>query len=68
MKLLTALLLTLPLLGCDNDGAAERAGEEIDETVEDVRAGGETVGNRIDDAVDDTREAAEDVRDELEND
>lgn len=68
MKLLTALLLALPLLGCDNDGTAERAGEEIDEAAEDVRAGGETAGNRIDDAVDDTREAAEDVRDEIEND
>lgn len=68
MRLLTALLLALFLLGCDNDGAAERAGENIDEAVDDVRAGGEAVGERIDDAVDDTREAAEDARDELEND
>ena len=51
--------------GCEDQGPLERAGEEIDEAVEDVRAGGETTGNQIDDAIDDVRDAAEDARDEL---
>lgn len=59
------LLMTLPLLACDNDGPFERAAEEIDEAVEDIGAGGETTGNRIDDAVDDVADGLEDAADEL---
>lgn len=54
------------LVGCENQGPLERAGEEIDEAVEDVRAGGETTGNKIDDAIDEVADAAEDVREDLE--
>jgi predicted small lipoprotein YifL len=61
MKILMGLLLTLSLFACGKQGPLERAGEEIDEAVEDVRAGGETTGNRIDDAVDDVRREVEDV-------
>lgn len=34
----------------------EQAGEEIDEAIEDIAAGGETTGNKIDDAIDETRD------------
>jgi hypothetical protein len=61
MKILMGLLLTLSLFACEKQGPLERAGEEIDEAVEDVRAGGETTGNKIDDAVDDVRREVEDV-------
>lgn len=61
MKALAALLMTLPLVACENDGPLERAAEEIDEAVEDVRAGGETAGNAIDDAVDEVVEDVEDA-------
>ena len=65
MKGLLVLLMTLPLFACDRDGPLERAGEEIDEAVEDVRSGGETLGNEIDDAVDAAQESVEDAQDEL---
>jgi hypothetical protein len=56
----------LALAACEKQGPLQRAGEEIDEAVEDVRAGGETTGNKIDDAIDEVRDAAEDVREDLE--
>jgi hypothetical protein len=59
------IALLLMLVGCEKPGPIERAGEEIDEAVEDVRAGGETTGNKIDDAVDEVVDAADDVRDEV---
>lgn len=61
MKGFAVLLLALPLFGCDRGGPLERAGEEIDEAIEDVRAGGETTGNRIDDAIDEARDDIEDA-------
>ena len=39
----------LMLVGYEKQRPLERSGEEIDEVVEDVRAGGETAGNQIDD-------------------
>lgn len=52
------LPLALMLAACDPDpGPLERAGEEIDEAVEDIGNGGETVGNRIDDTLDEARDA-----------
>jgi predicted small lipoprotein YifL len=66
MKKFALLALLLALAACEKQGPLERAGEEIDEAVEDVRAGGETAGNKIDDAVDEVRAAAEDVQKDLE--
>jgi hypothetical protein len=63
MKRLAGWLIVLPLMACDNDGPIERVGEELDEAVEDVSAGGETTANKIDDAID---EAKEDVKDATE--
>lgn len=67
MKIIVALVLLLPLWGCEREGPLERAGEEIDEAVEDVRSGGETTGNAIDDAIDEVRDGIEDAGDELRN-
>jgi hypothetical protein len=62
MKLLAALLMTLPLfVACEPKGPLERAGEEIDEAFEDIQNGGETLGNRIDDAVDEVEDTVDDA-------
>lgn len=63
MKRLAIWLIVLPLLACENDGPVERAAEEIDEAVEDIRAGGETTGNKIDDVIDEAKEDIEDATD-----
>lgn len=68
-----ALVLGLALAfggvtGCEDQNAFERAGEEIDEAIEDAKAGGETFGNRLDDAVDELREGAEDAKKKLQAD
>ena len=66
MKLLAVLLMTLPLYAaCERQGPLERAGEEIDEAVEDVKNGGETFGNKVDDAIDDVSDSAREAADEL---
>jgi len=63
---LVPFALLLMLAGCEKAGPLERAGDEIDEAVQDVRAGGETTANKIDDAVDEVVDAADDVRKDLE--
>ena len=66
MKLLAAMLMTLPLyVACESKGPLEQAGENIDAAIEDARNGGETLGNTIDDAADDVRDGVEDAIDEL---
>lgn len=66
MKSFALLALLLALTACEKQGPLQRAGEEIDEAVEDVKAGGETTGNKIDDAIDEVVDAADDVRKDLE--
>ena len=66
MKLLAALLVTLPLFAaCEREGPLERVGEEVDEAIEDAKNGGETLANKVDDAVDDVREGIDDATEEL---
>jgi hypothetical protein len=66
MKLLAALLVTLPLFAaCEREGPLERLGEEVDEAFEDAKNGGETLANKVDDAVDDVREGVDDATEEL---
>jgi hypothetical protein len=65
MKVVYGMIMVLPLWACDNSGPLERAGEEVDEAVQDLRNGGETPGNRADDAVDDVRDGINDARREL---
>jgi len=66
MKSFALLALLLALTACEKQGPLQRAGEEIDEAVEDVKNGGETTGNKIDDAIDEVVDAADDVRKDLE--
>lgn len=61
------ILGALFIMGCEEQGPLERAGEEADEAIEDVRSGGETLGNQLDDAADDIRDEADDIADELRN-
>lgn len=65
MKWLMVIPIMLFLVACEKQGTLERAGEEIDEAVEDIKAGGETTGNKIDDAID---EAQKDLEDAVEED
>jgi len=65
MKWLMLIPITFLMLACEKQGPLERAGEEIDEAVEDIKAGGETTGNKIDDAID---EAKKDIEDAVESD
>jgi hypothetical protein len=64
-KVVCGIIMLLPLWACEREGPLERAGEEIDEAVDDVRNGGETTGNKIDDAADDVRDGVDDARREL---
>ena len=64
MKWLMFIPMAFLLLACEKQGPLERAGEEIDEAVEDIKAGGETTGNKIDDAIDEARKNAEDAAEE----
>lgn len=56
--LLIAMVATA-LLGCAEEGPAERAGERIDDAIGEAR-------DRLEDARDEAEEAAEDVREALE--
>ena len=51
----------LMVVACEKKGPLERVGQEIDEAVEDVKAGGETTGNKIDDAIDEATDAVNDA-------
>ena len=59
MKWLMIIPMAFLLLACEKQGPLEQAGEEIDEAVQDIKAGGETTGNKIDDAMDDARKDVE---------
>jgi hypothetical protein len=64
-RIVYGLIMLLPLWACEREGPLERAGEEVDEAIDDVRNGGETTGNKVDDAVDDVRDGVDDARREL---
>ena len=57
-------LLSLSLLGCERQGPAERAGESIDETVDEVRDQMDEAGDSLDDMADDAQDAVEDAADD----
>lgn len=61
MKWLMLIPMAFLLLACEKQGPLERTGEEIDEAVEDIEAGGETTANKIDDAIDEARKDVEDA-------
>ncbi len=61
MKSFMLIVISMFLLACDKPGPLESAGEEIDEKVEDVKAGGETTANMVDDAIDEARKDINDA-------
>lgn len=63
MKWLMLIPIAFLLQACEKKGPLEQAAEEVDEAVEDIKAGGETTANKIDDAID---EAQKDVEDAVE--
>jgi hypothetical protein len=58
MKILTAIVVVLVLAACAPQGRFERAGQGVDDSIEDVREG-------VRDVVDDVRDTAEDVGDNV---
>jgi len=52
------ILLSFALAACEQKGPAEKAGESIDNAVEDIKDGGEDLGNAIEDACEDAKEGA----------
>jgi predicted small lipoprotein YifL len=64
MKWLMLIPMMMFLVACEKQGPLERAGEEVDEAIQDIKAGGETTGNKIDDAIDEARKDLEDVVEE----
>ncbi len=65
LTLLTVALILSFAIACDDKGAMEQMGEEIDEAAEDMRAGEKTLGNKLDDAVDELRDGAKDAKKKL---
>ncbi len=63
MKIVYGLIMLLPLWACEREGPLERAGEEVDEAIDNVGDGRKS--NRVDDAVDDVRDGVNDARREL---
>jgi hypothetical protein len=60
-----ACLAALGIAGCEKQGPLERAGEEVDETVDTVKNGRESTATKVDDALDEARAGVEDAADEL---
>lgn len=52
MKMLIAILLTLPLIACEKDGPLESAGDALDDA-------GDAIGDTFDDARDEIEDALE---------
>jgi tetrahydromethanopterin S-methyltransferase subunit B len=56
-------LMTVPLVACEKKGPAEKAGEQLDQTVEDTKDAlnpqgpAEEAGEQFDQAVEDTKDA-----------
>ncbi len=51
-------LLAFLLIGCEQKGPAERAGERIDEVAEDISDSAKNAGNKIEDACEELKEGA----------
>ena len=47
LSVLTALFLFVGISGCEKEGPAEKIGEEIDQSVEDVKDAAEEAGDKI---------------------
>jgi len=63
---LLAAIAAVSLTACQDRGPAEKAGEEIDEAVENVADEGKNLGNDVEDAMDEVRDGVEDAAEEVE--
>jgi hypothetical protein len=66
------VVLALALMGCpEKKGPLEKAGEKMDDAMDDVgdslENAIETVGDKVENATDEARDAVEDVADEIDN-
>lgn len=59
IKIAALILSGLFVVACENDGPAERLGESIDDTVDEVRDGGDKVADAVDDACEDLKDAVD---------
>ena len=57
----TALILSLGLAACEQDGPAEDLGERIDNAAEDVQDAANDAGHAVEDAATDAGNAVEDA-------
>ena len=68
MKWLMLIPMAFLLLACEKQGPLEQAGEEVDEALEDIKAGGETTANKIDDAIDEAKKDVEEAVEKVDPD
>jgi len=64
-SLLIPLFATLALCaaGCEKEGPAERAGEQLDEAAADVKDAAKAAGDQLQEAGQEVKEAAEEAKD-----
>lgn len=68
MKWLAMIAMVFALQACEEQGPLEKAGEEVDEAVQDIGEGGKSAGHQVDDAIDDVRKDIEDATEEVDPD
>jgi hyperosmotically inducible protein len=70
LALLLALVLLVPVSACREEGAAEKAGRELDEAMESLTNRGEgkleRFGRKADEALENAQEALEEAREAIE--
>ena len=59
--------LVLGPAGCEQQGTAERVGEEVDEAVDTMKRGEESPATKVDDALDRARDDVEEAADDAKN-
>lgn len=64
-RLLLAMLFALPLAACERDGAAEQAGENIDQSTEQFGQSMENAAENSEDALSDAGENMEEAGEEI---
>jgi uncharacterized protein YjbJ (UPF0337 family) len=55
--------LALCATGCEKEGPAESAGEQIDEAMDDVKEAADDAGDHLQEAGEEVKEAAEEAKD-----
>lgn len=63
IALLLVALIALPLVGCEEKGPMEKAGESMDEAIDDARDAADEIGDDIEDAADEVGDEVDDATD-----